>query len=203
MKRVISRIGMLAGALVVVVMLWLYAATETGVFESEPVGVIELRGLRDQGEQIWLPHQVAWLKLDDTHIDYPVMQANDNNWYLTHDYYDNKSISGAIFLDFRNASDFSDSLTIVYGHRMNGDLMFSDVARYRDEEYLNAHKTGTLYTPAKKYGLRVVEYNVVSAEADFYRTLSFGDYVTSRLLLLSTCNRGSHDKRDVLLLSLE
>ena len=76
-------------------MLGMYFATEHGAFETEPVGIVELRQQKESGgEPTWLPGQVAWLKIDGTHIDYPVMQTNDNVWYLSHDYYGNSVASG-------------------------------------------------------------------------------------------------------------
>ena len=61
---------------------------------------------------------VAWLTLDDTNVDYPVMQGEDNNEYLNKDPVGDYSLSGSIFLDSRNASDFSDFYSFIYGHHM-------------------------------------------------------------------------------------
>ena len=102
MEKLLARIGMAATAAFIVVMFSAYFATEQGIFETEPVGIVELRQQNESGEPAWLPGQVAWLKIDGTHIDYPVMQTNDNDWYLSNDYYVNTDASGAVFLDFRN-----------------------------------------------------------------------------------------------------
>lgn len=184
-------------------MLGMYFATERGAFETEPVGIVELRRQKEfSDEPTWLPGQVAWLKIDGTHIDYPVMQANDNTWYLSHDYYGNSVASGAIFLDYRNAADFSDELSIIYGHRMNSDLMFSDVAKYRDADFFATHISGELLTPEQNNKLRVIAYREVDAEGELYRDLKLSD-INRPVLVLSTCDRGNHNRRDILILAFD
>ena len=184
-------------------MLGMYFANEHGAFEAEPVGIIELRQQKESGgEPTWLPGQVAWLKIDGTHINYPVMQTNDNTWYLSHDYYGNSAASGAVFLDYRNAADFSDELSIIYGHRMNSDLMFSDVAKYRDADFFAAHISGELLTSEQSSRLRVIAYREVDAEGELYRDLKLSD-INRPVLVLSTCDRGNHNRRDILVLAFD
>lgn len=202
MKKLISRAGMAMSALTAVAMLWLYIAVEQGTFESEPIGVLELRAQKESGERAWLHGQVAWLRLDGTHIDYPVMQASDNKWYLSHDYYGNNVASGAVFLDFRNAPDFSDGLSIIYGHRMNGDLMFSDVSKYRDASFFSNHQIGTLELLEHTIPLRVLAYREVDADDGLYRDLRLQGY-DSPILVLSTCDRANHGRRDILILAFD
>jgi len=202
MKKLVSRVGMAMSMLAVAIMLWLYIAVEQGTFESEPIGVLELRAQKESGEHAWLHGQVAWLRLDGTHIDYPVMQANDNKWYLSHDYYGNNVASGAVFLDFRNSPDFSGSLSIIYGHRMNSDLMFSDVAKYRDASFFSAHPTGTLELPNRTIPLRVLAYREVNADDELYRSMKLQGYDLP-VLILSTCNRADHGRRDILVLAFD
>ncbi len=201
MKKLVARVGMVAGIILMATMLWLYFATEHGVYETEPVGVVRLREQRASGEPSWLSGQVAWLRLDGTHIDYPVMQASDNRWYLNHDYYSNDSASGAVFLDFRNSALFSDYVSIIYGHRMNGDLMFSDVAKYRDADYFAAHRTGELILPIGTIKLRAVSFREISADDNLYRNLSLSGF-NYPILVLSTCDRDNHNLRDVLILEM-
>lgn len=87
---------------------------------------------------------VAWVTVDDTGIDYPIMQADDNLKYLNTDPFGDYSLSGSIFLDSRNASDFSDPYSIVYGHHMDHGKMFGALDSFLNESYLRAHDTGTL-----------------------------------------------------------
>ena len=67
------------------------------------------------------PEVVAWLTLEDTGVDYPVTQGKNNQKYINTSALGEFSLSGAIFADARNAPDFSDTLTILYGHNMTGE----------------------------------------------------------------------------------
>ncbi|WP_407721195.1 class B sortase [Ruminococcus sp. JE7B6] len=87
---------------------------------------------------------VAWLTVDNTKIDYPVMQGETNSEYLNKDPYGEFSLSGSIFLDSRNDKMFSDPYSLVYGHHMEYGAMFGSLDGYADREYFDAHRTGTL-----------------------------------------------------------
>ena len=100
-------------------------------------------------------NMAAWITLDDTDIDYPVMQGDDNSEYLNKDPYGEYSLSGSIFLDSRNASDFSDSYSLIYGHHMEHGAMFGALDDFLDKDYFNAHRTGTLYVGDDVYRIQV------------------------------------------------
>ena len=87
---------------------------------------------------------VAWVTIDDTNIDYPVMQGDTNMKYLNLNPYGEYSLSGSIFLDSRNAADFSDDYSILYGHHMEYGVMFGALDDFIDKNYLEEHSTGTL-----------------------------------------------------------
>ena len=87
---------------------------------------------------------VAWLTVDDTRIDYPVMQGETNSEYLNKDPYGEFSLSGSIFLDSRNEKMFSDPYSLIYGHHMEYGAMFGALDEYAGKEFFDAHKTGTL-----------------------------------------------------------
>ena len=65
----------------------------------------------------------GWIKIDALDISYPILQYTDNDYYLSKDIYKEKSISGSIFLDYRN-SGFDDKNVVIYGHNMKNDSMF-------------------------------------------------------------------------------
>ena len=113
-------------------------ASDTGILKYKPVaGNTEiLRELSDDA--------VAWLTVDGTRIDYPVMQGKTNDDYLNKDPYGEFSLSGSIFLDSRNDKMFSDPYSLVYGHHMEYGAMFGSLDGYADREYFDAHRTGTL-----------------------------------------------------------
>lgn len=87
---------------------------------------------------------VAWITIDDTNIDYPVMQGDNNMEYLNINPYGEYSLSGSIFLDSRNSADFSDDYSILYGHHMEYGKMFGALDDFLSKNYLLNHSTGTL-----------------------------------------------------------
>ena len=87
---------------------------------------------------------VAWITVNDTNIDYPVMQGETNSQYLNLDPYGNYSLAGSIFLDSRNAKDFTDPYSIIYGHHMEYGRMFGALDDFLNEDYLKSHKDGEL-----------------------------------------------------------
>ncbi len=91
----------------------------------------------------------AWLTVDDTGIDYPVVRGKDDMEYVNKDVYGNFALSGAIFLQSANQPDFSDPYNLIYGHHMSNGAMFGDVVEFVNEEYFAAHQTGMLYLPEK------------------------------------------------------
>ncbi|WP_115991706.1 class B sortase [Cohnella lupini] len=73
---------------------------------------------------------VGWVKIGDTRIDYPVTQAEDNEYYLGHDVNGNENAAGSIFMDYRNEVGGSGRHYILYGHDMKNKTMFADLLGY-------------------------------------------------------------------------
>jgi sortase B len=105
----------------------------------------------------------AWITIDRTHIDYPVLQGKDDMEYVNKDVYGEFSLSGAIFVSAQNKEDFSDPYNLLYGHHMDNGGMFGDVMEFTDEGYFNRHRTGKLSLPDKTYDLEI--YAVVECNA--------------------------------------
>jgi sortase B len=91
-----------------------------------------------------LPSKVAWVTIDNTTIDYPVMQGQDNIEFLNKNPFGEYSLSGSIFLDCRNKSDFSDKYNLIYGHHMSNGGMFGVLDKYCKGNYLKTHNKGML-----------------------------------------------------------
>ena len=89
----------------------------------------------------------AWLTVDDTGIDYPVVRGKDDMEYINKDVYGNFALSGSLFLRSADQPDFSDPYNLIYGHHMSNGAMFGDVVEFVNEEYFATHQTGTLYLP--------------------------------------------------------
>ena len=76
----------------------------------------------------------CWLKMDNTKIDYPVVQSNDNSYYLDRDFNKNHLAAGSIFMDFRNNFD-SDKSVVIYGHNMRNGTMFGELDNFKKESF--------------------------------------------------------------------
>lgn len=96
---------------------------------------------------------VAWLTVDDTPIDYPVLQGADNGKYLNTDPFGKFSLAGSIFLDARNAADFTDDYSLIYGHHMEYGRMFGTLDEFLNEEFFDGHRKGTLTVAERVYGI--------------------------------------------------
>lgn len=110
---------------------------------------------------------VAWIVIDDSGVDFPVMQGITNSQYLNINPYGEYAIGGSIFLDVRNKDDFSDEYNIVYGHHMEGHTMFGTLDAFSEKEYFDTHRTGHLITVAgTEYQMNVFAYGVGDVSDD-------------------------------------
>jgi len=180
------------------------------------------KGLTFKELQAINPEVCAWLTVYGTHIDYPVTQASDNIKYINTDATGQHSLSGSLFLDSSNAKDFSDFASIIFGHHMEKDTMFGEIAFFGQKSYFNDRRYGTLYYGGKRHGLEFFAFMHVDAyDSTVYHTkftgvtarqtyldgierraLNLREGVTvstdDRLVLLSTCSEDSTNGRDIL-----
>ena len=98
---------------------------------------------------------VAWLTLNDSTVDYPIMQGETNETYLDRDPYGQYALSGSIFLDYRNSPNFVDDYNLVYGHHMEKGLMFGCLDSWLDQDWFDSHRTGHITTANRIYDLKV------------------------------------------------
>lgn len=85
---------------------------------------------------------VAWIEIQDSKINYPVLQGEDNNYYMTHTYKKEYSKDGSLFLDKDYDWEKPSTNLLIYGHNNIGSKeMFADLIKYENEEYYNTHKT--------------------------------------------------------------
>lgn len=95
------------------------------------------------------PDVIGWLTVNDTPIDYPVVQAADNRKYLDTTVEGEYRLSGSIFLDYRNAPSFADYNSIIFGHHMEQEKMFGCLSDFKDTAYFEAHPYGNLHYKAE------------------------------------------------------
>lgn len=93
------------------------------------------------------PDTRGWIRIDGTHIDYPMVQGKDDMEYVNKDVTCEFSLSGSIFLSAYNKADYSDPYMLTYGHHMDGGGMYGDVMEYIDKDYFEKHLTGNLFLP--------------------------------------------------------
>ena len=76
----------------------------------------------------------GWIKVDNTNIDYPIVQGKDNSFYLDKDINKNYVSSGSIFMNYLN-NGFNDENTILFGHHMRNKTMFAQLEKYKEKEF--------------------------------------------------------------------
>lgn len=82
---------------------------------------------------------IGWLKIDDTIIDYPVMQTSNNEYYLTYNFHQEYDKNGSIFMDFQCKAYPRSQNLILYGHHMKSGQMFGDLEKYTKKSYYESH----------------------------------------------------------------
>ena len=82
---------------------------------------------------------VAWIEIEGTEINYPVLQGKDNSYYMTHDYQKKYSSNGSVFLDKDYSWDIPSTNLLIYGHNMNNNTMFQDLLSYQKESFYKEH----------------------------------------------------------------
>ena len=166
----------------------------------------------------------GWLRIRALDISYPVVQGEDNDYYLHRTFEKEDNFAGCLFVNCDNDRDFTDQNTIIYGHNMKSGMMFGELKKYLDEDFYNAHKTiefNTLYERGVyeiiEVGLSEVQYqdenvfryyNFLNAdsEEEYQEYLNnvaqlsvYGTEIDStygdQLLTLSTCNNYTQDGR--------
>ena len=134
---------------------------------------------------------IGWLSIDGTNISYPVMHTpSDPQKYLRRNFYGKYSQSGVPFLDGR--CDFQSTNLIIYGHNMKNGTMFSDLKKYVNREFLNAHRTVKFETADGVQTFTVAEVLKTNTADPWYDRISCED---GRHLILSTCYGSGKDGR--------
>lgn len=112
------------------------------------------------------PNIVGWLTLEGTRLNNPILQAADNDFYLRHNYKDEESRGGSIFMDFRNDANELGRHTIFYGHVLRNGTMFGDLDKFAEQAYANEHPVLSYETTKNKYELHV--FAAYETTTDFY-----------------------------------
>ncbi len=111
---------------------------------------------------------VGWIIMEGTQVNYPIVQGNNNSYYLNHSYDKKWSSFGSIFMDYSSSSDFSDKNTFIYGHHTRNGSMFGEVNKYMDVNFYKEHPFFFLYTPNGNYKVEVFSVYTADALSDSY-----------------------------------
>lgn len=128
------------------------------------------------------PDVVGWIEIEGTGINYPIVQAKDNETYLHKDFEGRENSVGAIFLDCESESDFSGKHNIIYGHHRKDGSMFRELIRYKDEAFFKTHTNIIVYTPKREYHLTPMaalytDASGIRRKTSFESEESFEEYV--------------------------
>lgn len=168
------------------------------------------------------PDTVGWLRFypEPSQINYPLVQTDNNDLYLSKTFSANENTVGAIFVNYINHPDFNDKNTIIYGHRMKDNSMFHELEKYQDRSFWEQNQYFYIYTPDG----REITYHIYSAGivkdisdtyiTEFNSTEEFNNFLVSTrtaaaydtgvqvnsndlIVTLSTCTKESDDNRMV------
>ena len=147
-----------------------YATARTTDEEEKVVIPIDFASLQETN-----PDVHAWIKIDGTNIDYPVVQNEEQEeYYLTHTWEGKYAAEGAIFTQAFNKKDFTDFNTVIYGHQMGEgvETMFHQLGNYLDDGYMKDHSEIVIYTPE-----HILTYKVFAAVVyDDRHLMKYYDY---------------------------
>ena len=173
----------------------------------------EFEALRAQYDN---EHIIGFLTIEGTSISYPVLQYEDNDFYLSRDINKKNNQNGSIFLDYENDIKSDDMNTIIYGHNMNSDIMFHSIRNYKDPLFWENHKyvqfntlyddmifeIFSFYTPNESFPYIYANYeehvfNNLLTKIDEMEHYDTGINVNAedRIIHLSTCTNVTDDTR--------
>jgi SrtB family sortase len=165
------------------------------------------------------PDAVAWIYSPSTPIDYGVVEAEDNDFYLDHFLDGSRSLSGSLFVDCNCRRDFSSENTVIYGHHMQDGSKFASLVNYKNVNYYQEHPIMYLSTRDMNYRVEIFAAYLTDADSVTYtftfdsveeyeaylrRMVSQSDFqanvqlsTSDRIITLSTCSYEFYDARYV------
>ena len=125
----------------------------TEKLNEETERMLQVKELQAQNADI-----VGWLEIENTNINYPVLQGTDNSYYMTHNYKKEKSKNGSIFLDANYNWNIPSNNLLIYGHNLGNGMMFQELLKYENESFYQEHPV-IRFTTAEED----TEYEIISA----------------------------------------
>ncbi len=176
---------------------------------------LDFDGLKAMNEEI-----CAWVCIEDTHINYPMVQGKNNSDYLRRGADGQPLNAGSIFVDYRHKTPFNCDNTIVYGHNQRNGAMFHDLYKYKDRAFALSHPYIEVYLPdgsvslyrvfssyvtdsrGRTYLRKFSSYFTFAEYVEYCKNLSLFDYGVpvsdkNQVLTLSTCTNEQDSDRVV------
>ena len=141
-----------------------YKAADSGLYSMyKPTyeNTVSFAELQNNNKDIF-----GWLTVYGTNIDYPLVQGEKNSTYLNRDIMGHYSVSGSLFLDYRNSPHLTDFNSVIYGHHMDKKLMFGEIEYFANKTFFDEHQYGNLYYDEEEHGIEFFAF----LEADAYDT---------------------------------
>lgn len=130
---------------------------------------IDFAGMRAVNEDV-----IGWIQIPDSPVDYPLLDADDNKYYLNHTYDRQWSSYGSIFLEPRNNPDLSERHLVIYGHNMVNESMFGSLLEYKNQEYADTHPEITVCMTDRDLTYRIFSAYTAHVDSAAYR-MSFSE----------------------------
>lgn len=205
----------------------IHASSETTAAETEPLTELSeetdavessesvdhfiipegMKNLMDQNSNV-----VGWVTIDDTNIDYPIVQNKDDNEYFLHrDINGEKNSAGSIYLDSNHEMNGT-GMHAIYGHHMKNGTMFKDIVKFRGSDYMQQHQNIKIWTNEKELILKPVycyagpadgsyrnSFDSASELQEFLKEKTGKTISSDNVFVFITCSYGSVDERTYLI----
>lgn len=175
-----SRKRKAVAAVIVIVVLAVAAAAGYYIYNSANTKPVQTTNTTDApvlGEPTTVPAEyqeyydrnndfVGWIKIDGTEVDYPVVQADDNEYYLTHNFDKKKESRGTIFMDYTSDPNLGYMNTVIHGHNWLDDTVFSKLPQYSDIDYYREHPVIEYNTRTEMHRWKIFAVFITTASED-------------------------------------
>ena len=131
--------------------------------------IVDFKKLKSENSDV-----VAYIKVNNTNIEYPIVKTSNNNFYLNHSFDKSKNSRGWIFADYKNKFDNTDKNIVIYGHNMRDGSMFGSLKNILNEEWYNntENMNITFLTENGNYIYKVFSIYKIESE-DYYIKTDF------------------------------
>lgn len=131
--------------------------------------IVDFKKLKSENSDV-----VAYIKVNNTNIEYPIVKTSNNNFYLNHSFDKSKNSRGWIFADYKNKFDNTDKNIVIYGHNMRDESMFGSLKNILNEEWYNnaENKNITFLIEKENYIYKVFSIYKIESE-DYYIKTNF------------------------------